>query len=82
MEDPEITRERMKLTQVINNNAQERPALVALYGSVWDTKELQVEFEVQGFAAPFVVVKRKKDGKRGTLTFQHMPRFYFDFREV
>jgi hypothetical protein len=29
--------------------------------------------------APLVVVKRKVDGIVGTLTFQHQPRYYFDF---
>jgi hypothetical protein len=40
------------------------------------------DFDVQGFMAPFVVVRRKSDNKKGTLTFQHSPRFYFDFTEV
>tara|TARA_Y100000593_G_scaffold94048_1_gene191389 strand:+ start:1555 stop:1773 length:219 start_codon:yes stop_codon:yes gene_type:complete len=48
-------------------------------GRVWDTKELQEDFEVRQFAAPFVVVKRKSDGVIGSLEFQHQPRFYFDF---
>lgn len=46
----------------------------------WDTTELQQDFEVQGFSAPFVVVKRKSDGQLGTLEFTHSPRVYFDFR--
>lgn len=46
---------------------------------VWDTKELQEDFEVRQFAAPYVVVKRKSDGAIGSLEFQHQPRFYFDF---
>ena len=29
--------------------------------------------------APFVVVRRKGDGKKGSLEFQHQPRFYFNF---
>ena len=48
-------------------------------GRVWDTKELQEDFEVRQFAAPFVVVQRKSDGVIGSLEFQHQPRFYFDF---
>jgi hypothetical protein len=47
----------------------------------WDTAELQQEFEVLGFLAPFVVVKRRSDGKKGTLEFKHSPRVYFGFRE-
>jgi hypothetical protein len=42
--------------------------------------ELQQDFEVLGFMAPFVVVRRKSDGVRGSLTFQHTPRLYFDFQ--
>jgi hypothetical protein len=46
---------------------------------VWDTKAMTEEFECIGFMAPFVVVKRRSDGVKGTLTFTHSPRFYFDF---
>jgi hypothetical protein len=44
---------------------------------VWNTKELQIDFEVLGFSAPFVIVRRKADGQRGTLQFTHSPRYYF-----
>jgi hypothetical protein len=37
------------------------------------------EFSVVGFAAPFVVVRRKSDGVKGTLGFTHSPRVYFNF---
>lgn len=47
--------------------------------AVWDTRSLQEEFTVEGFMAPFVVVIRKEDGVKGTLTFTHHPRWYFDF---
>ena len=49
------------------------------YGEVWDTKQLQKDFEVTGFQAPFVAVKRKSDNVIGSLEFTHMPRFYFNF---
>ena len=48
-------------------------------GQVWNTKELQKDFTVQGFASPCVVVTRKSDGTKGTLEFIHQPRLYFDF---
>ena len=48
-------------------------------GQTWTTEQLREEFEVQGFMAPFVVVRRKTDGVRGTLMFRHDPRVYFDF---
>jgi hypothetical protein len=46
----------------------------------WTTAELLEEFDVQGFAAPFVVVVRKSDGQRGSMEFQHSPRVYFDWK--
>jgi hypothetical protein len=49
-------------------------------GPIWDTTALQRDFTVEGFAAPFVVVRRKSDGQRGTLEFTHSPRYYFDFQ--
>lgn len=47
----------------------------------WDNKTLQKDFEVQGFSAPFVAVKRHSDGAEGTLEFRHSPRIYFGFKE-
>jgi hypothetical protein len=48
---------------------------------VWNgTGQLQQDFEVVGFAAPFVVVRRKADGVMGTLEFTHSPRVYFGWR--
>ena len=32
-----------------------------------------------GFSAPFVVVRRRRDGVKGTLQFNHNPRVYWDF---
>jgi hypothetical protein len=46
----------------------------------WDTKQLQQDFEVLGFLAPFVVVRRKADGVKGSLEFTHNPRVYYNFR--
>ena len=65
--------------EVLNSN--ERKELEKVYGQVWDTQELQRDFSVQGFLAPCVSVTRKSDGVKGTLEFQHMPRFYFNFIE-
>lgn len=47
----------------------------------WDTYTLQMDYEVEGFQAPYVVVTRKSDGKRGSLRFTHRPRWYYDFTE-
>ncbi len=31
--------------------------------------------------APFVIVRRRADGVKGSLEFQHNPRFYFNWVE-
>ena len=49
------------------------------FGKLWDTKALQEDFIVKSFLAPFVFVIKKSDGRSGTLTFQHNPRFYLEF---
>jgi hypothetical protein len=49
---------------------------------VWDTETMKAEFEVLGFMAPFVVVKRRSDGVRGSLMFTHSPRWYFGWEEA
>ena len=63
----------------INAEPGSREALEAQYGKVWDTDQLSQDFEVIEFMAPLVVVKRKSDGKKGSVEFQHNPRFYFNF---
>ncbi len=70
---------RRALVVAVNTEPADRVVLEARYGQVWSTSELANDFEVLGFAAPFVVVKRKSDGKVGSLMFQHHPRFYFSF---
>lgn len=58
-----------------------RAELEAKYGKVYDTSELQQEFTVTGFMAPYVGVVRKSDGAKGSMLFSHSPRFYHSFRE-
>jgi hypothetical protein len=65
----------------LNLDAGERAALEARYGKVWNLDELTEEFQVVGFMAPLVVVRRLADGKKGSLEFQHHPRFYFNWQE-
>jgi hypothetical protein len=79
MSDPTESLRRERLAE-INADPGSREALVAQYGQVWDTNELRRDFDVLGFAAPLVVVRRKPDGVRGSLEFQHSPRFYFSFQ--
>jgi len=63
--------------------ASNEPAahLAATTGPTWTTDQLREEYEVLGFMAPFVVVKRKSDGKKGSLEFTHNPRVYFNWTE-
>lgn len=48
-------------------------------GQTWTTEQLREQFEVEGFAAPYVVVRRRSDGVRGSLMFRHDLRVYFGF---
>ena len=70
---------RQELVAAINSNPKTREELEALHGQVWDTQQLQQDFDVVGFMAPFIGVTRKSDGLKGTLEFQHQPRFYYNF---
>lgn len=63
-------------------SGQPQADLLADQGPTWTTTELQEQFTVEGFAAPFVVVRRKSDQVRGTLEFTHAPRVYFNFQEA
>jgi len=73
--------EEIRKQMLVEINAQPgfREYLEAQHGQVWSTSELSNDFEVIGFAAPLVVVRRKSDGQKGSLIFQHNPRFYFSF---
>ena len=70
---------RRTLVAEINAEPGSREYLQAKHGQVWDTAEMQAEFEAIGFMAPFVVVRRRSDGVRGSLMFQASPRYYFSF---
>lgn len=79
MLDPTESIRRQRLAE-INAEPGSREALEAEHGQVWDTSELAHDFIVVGFMAPLVVVKRKSDSVKGSLEFQHQPRFYFNFQ--
>jgi hypothetical protein len=78
MNDSTEAARRQRLKE-INGEPKDKEALEAIYGQVWDTRELARDFTIIGFAAPFIAVQRKGDGVKGSLEFQHMPRFYFNF---
>ena len=68
---------RREMVAEINSKEAERAAMEAEHGQVWDTDEMSSEFQPIGFLAPFVIVQRKADGAKGSLMFQHMPRYYY-----
>lgn len=79
MSDETETLRRQRLAE-INAEPGSREALEAQHGQVWSTDEMSRDFEAIGFMAPFIVVRRKADRVRGSLEFQHNPRFYFNFQ--
>jgi hypothetical protein len=80
MNDPTEAVRRERLAE-INAEPGSREALEAEHGQVWDTGQLGQDFEVIGFLAPLVVVRRRSDGVKGSLEFQHSPRLYWGFVE-
>ena len=79
MSDPTETIRRERVAE-INAEPGSREALEAQYGQVWSTDELSEDFAVIGFMAPYVVAIRNSDGVKGSMEFQHNPRFYFNFQ--
>jgi len=77
--DPTEAARRRRLAEL--NPGAGRSELERRHGRVWDPAGLAADFEVMGFAAPFVVVRRRADGVAGSLEFQHEPRFYFEWKE-
>ncbi|HWR13478.1 MAG TPA: hypothetical protein VN577_01520 [Terriglobales bacterium] len=75
----ELEMARRERASELNRNPVSRSKLEARHGQVWTPEDLLRDFEVIGFAAPFVVVRQRSDGAVGSLEFQHHPRFYFNF---
>jgi len=65
----------------LEEREQFKDDLVGTYGAVWDTGQMTEEFKVETFMAPYVIVRRRSDGVKGTLKFTHRPRFYFQWQE-
>ena len=57
-------------------NEGTREYLEKMHGRVWTTNELTDEYIVESFLAPYVDVIRKADSAKGSMQFQHSPRFY------
>lgn len=75
----DIDVELRMLKEVINRRPRNRDELSALHTEVWDTTELGARFEILGFKSPFAIVRDKRDGRQGSVLFQHEPRLYFNF---
>lgn len=70
------------MSNAISFDPSSREFLENKYGQVWNTAQLKRDFEVDGFMAPYVQVRRREDGAVGSLMFQHSPRYYFNFEPV
>ena len=75
MSDPT---ENYRRDMVAEINTKPTPA-PEFEGETWTTDQLSETYEVLGFMAPFCVVKRRIDGVKGSLMFQHNPRVYYGF---
>jgi hypothetical protein len=80
MNDETEAMRRARVDQ-LHEETTNRLELEERHGKVWNRDQMRAEFEVVGFMAPLVVVKERKTGKLGSLEFQHMPRFYFNWVE-
>lgn len=63
---------RREMLPIINSAPDD-----AIEGKTWATAQMTEEFEVIGFAAPLVVVRKRDTGEKGSLMFRHSPRIYF-----
>jgi hypothetical protein len=49
----------------------------------WNGKaEVLEDFDIESFGYGLCFVKRKSDGQRGVLDFNHNPRVYFNFQPI
>lgn len=73
---------RRAAVNILNSEAGPRKELEDKYGQVWNTEELQNDYNVLSFLAPMIIVVRKSDSVKGTLFFQHDPRYYWGFEKA
>lgn len=71
---------RKQMVTELNSADNTKAELEAKHGKVWTTSEMQEEFDALGFMAPFIIVRKRDTGERGSLLFTHSPRFYFSFQ--
>lgn len=73
---------RREMVSKINGFVGSKEELEKKHGKVYDTHDLDELYEITGFMAPFIVVRRRSDNTKGTMIFQDQPRYYFSFKEV
>lgn len=79
MGDP--TENVRRFEQMVINSMPMEALKEYIYDRTWTTEELQEEFIVLRFLAPYVIVKRKDTGEEGTMQFRHHPRIYFNYQK-
>lgn len=67
--------------QRVSAETATRKVLETKYGKVWNTEELSEEYEQTGSLGLVILVRRRSDGRNGSMEFHHSPRFYFHFKE-
>lgn len=68
---------RRQMVDELKDNT--KAELEAKHGKIWTTSEMQEEFDALGFMAPFIIVRKRDTGERGSLMFTHSPRYYFSW---
>lgn len=71
---------RKQMVAELNLDDNTKADLEAKHGKVWTTSEMSAEYEALGFMAPYIIVRKRETGERGSLMFTHSPRFYFNFQ--
>jgi hypothetical protein len=71
---------RRKWQARIVPKSKPREELEALYGKVWDVRQLATEFVITAIIASEVVVRRKTDDVVGTLQYQNNFTLYYNFQ--
>lgn len=78
-DDLKVAEIRFLIARRLNEHPKTREELEEEFGKVWDTRQMAQEFEPLGFQAPVLVATRRDTGEKGSLFFQHSPRFYFSW---
>ena len=68
-----------RMLQINDDPCKTREEAEKRYGQVWDAGQFRQQFTVEGFLAPFIAVRRVRDGVKGIMEFQHCPRVHFNW---